>query len=182
MSSDNNNYPVASNEAERLQQLLDLHILDTREDPHLDHITQMVADLFSAPIVLISLVDSDRQWFKSCVGLTAKETPREDAFCNYAIIDDGGFEVPNALEDPRFVDNRLVTGDPHIRYYLGMPLNVREQRIGTLCVIDTVARPPADVQQRKRLADFATLAAREIEVRETMRETLQMVRGSLQVG
>lgn len=181
MSSDNH-YPVASNEAERLQQLLDLHILDTGEDPHLDHITQMVAGLFEAPIVLISLVDTERQWFKSCVGLDSKQTPREDAFCNYAIIDDGGFEVASALDDPRFAENRLVTGDPHIRYYLGMPLSVRGQRIGTLCVIDTKPRSPADHATRKRLADFAQLASREIEVRETLRETLQLVRGSLQVG
>lgn len=175
-------YPIPAQEAERLKALADLHLLDTGDDSHLDHITQMVAHYFQAPIVLISLVDKDRQWFKSCVGLEAEQTPREDAFCNYTILDDDAFEVPNALEDLRFVDNRLVTGEPHIRYYLGSPVTSAGMRIGTLCVIDQVARPAATEEQRKVLADFAQLVTREIEVRETLRQTLQTVRGALQFG
>ncbi len=181
MPSDKN-YPIASNEAERLQVLDDLHILDTRNEAQLDHITQMVAGLFNAPIVLVSLVAHDRQWFKSCVGLDTDQTPREDAFCNYTIIDDEGYEVVDAKNDPLFADNRLVTGAPHIRYYLGSPVKVLGHRIGTLCVIDTEPRTAASPEQRKLLADFALLVAREIEVREALRQTLQTVRGSLQFG
>lgn len=179
MPSDHTNYPIPTDEAERLKTLLDLHLLDTAPDQQLDHITQLVSRLFDMPIVLVSLVDKDRQWFKSCVGLDDAQTPREQAFCNYTILDDEGFEVTDSHEDSRFIDNSLVTGGPKIRYYLGMPVHVFGKRIGTLCLIDTKPRPAASESDRETLKDFAQLVAREIEIRETLRQTLEAVKDSL---
>lgn len=128
---------IPSNERERLETLLRLKVLDTPNEDRYDRYTQICTRLFDTPIAVISLVDKYRQWFKSTAGLDAKETPRKISFCGHAILDDGVFEVPDALQDERFRDNPLVTDMPNIRFYAGAPLKTPNgQNIGTLCIID----------------------------------------------
>ncbi|GEK09629.1 GAF domain-containing protein [Pseudoalteromonas peptidolytica] len=129
------------NEQERVAALKDLVILDTEPEESLDRVTRFTAHIFDVPIALISLVDTDRQWFKSRFGLDARETERDISFCGHAILEDTIFVVHNALEDPRFCDNLLVQGDPHIRFYAGAPLKLSSGfTIGTICIIDVEPR------------------------------------------
>jgi len=132
---------IPDNEIERLEALRQLDVLDTLPEPRFDRITAIAKHLFEMPIVLISLIDSDRQWFKSRQGLGTCETPRNISFCGHAILSDAIFNVPDALQDERFADNPLVTGPPGIRAYIGAPLRlVSGLRIGTLCLIDSKPR------------------------------------------
>lgn len=129
------------NERRRLAALLEFELLDTPAEAMFDNITALAAQICETPIALISLVDAERQWFKSRQGLDASETPRELAFCAHAINGETLFEVENALLDPRFRHNPLVTGAPDIRFYAGMPLADGEgHNLGTLCVIDRQPR------------------------------------------
>ncbi|HSH02598.1 MAG TPA: response regulator [Anaerolineae bacterium] len=140
--------PIPEDEERRLAILREYEILDSESEQLFDDITALAAQICGVPISLISLIDEDRQWFKSRVGLDAEETPREFAFCAHAIMDDKIFEVPNALEDERFVNNPLVTGDPDIRFYAGMPLETPSgHNMGTLCVIDREPRQLNDEQK-----------------------------------
>ena len=130
-----------SAEAERLLTLESYDILDTPYEVMFDELARMAASLCDTPIALVSLVDGRRQWFKANVGLDAKETPRELAFCAHAIAGSEPFIVPNALGDPRFATNSLVTSDPAIRFYAGVPLIAPNGKaLGTLCVIDKEPR------------------------------------------
>lgn len=132
---------MSDNEASRLNALHLYRILDTATEKAFDDLTRLASTICDVPIGLVSLVDKDRQWFKSRVGLEASETPRDQAFCAHAIEFDDVMIVEDALEDPRFADNPLVTGEPHIRFYAGAPLTVGEDiRLGTLCVIDREPR------------------------------------------
>lgn len=132
----------------RLLELHGLAILDTPAEQAYDDIVSLAAYICDAPIALISLIDEDRQWFKARVGLNEMETPRGQAFCAHAITDPTHLmEVPNALEDPRFVDNPLVTGGPKIRFYAGAPLVTPSgSALGTVCVIDRVPRRLTEAQ------------------------------------
>jgi GAF domain-containing protein len=133
--------PTPDNEAERLAALYALLILDTPREARFDKIVEFAASEFDVPIALISLIDSDRQWFKSSVGLSACETGRDVSFCGHAILLADIMEVPDAAADVRFADNPLVTGPPHIRYYAGAPLALPDgNTLGTLCLIDTRPR------------------------------------------
>ncbi|MBH0193991.1 MAG: PAS domain S-box protein, partial [Nitrospira sp.] len=128
-------------EIERLAELYRYEVLDTAPEKTLDDLVHLAAYICQAPIAVISLVDSDRQWFKSKIGLTATQTDRVVAFCAHTILGDELFVVPDTLEDKRFVENPLVTGDPNIRFYCGAPLTTPDgYRIGTLSVIDRVPR------------------------------------------
>ena len=134
--------PKPPNEADRLQALDDLGILDTPRDAVFDGIIGAIADFCDVPIAMISLVDDQRQWFKSCTGLAVRETPRDQAFCAHAILEPGELmEVPDATLDKRFFDNPLVNDEPHIRFYAGMPLVTSAgHALGTFCIIDSKPR------------------------------------------
>ena len=142
----------------RLAALDSYQILDTDSEAAYDAITRAAASICGTPIALISLVDRNRQWFKSVVGLSVTETPRDIAFCDHAIRDTTFFEIPNAEDDIRFAKNPLVTGDPNIRFYAGVPLiGVASQPLGTLCVIDNVPRALSG-HQKTALKELAAVA------------------------
>ena len=161
---------LPDDEALRLSTLQEYRILDTPAEERFDRITRLVAKLFGAPICLISLVDSDRQWFKSRVGLDLAETPREHAFCAHAILEDDVFVVPDATEDLRFAANPFVIGPPYIRTYVGAPLIARGGvRLGTICLIYSEATSlPSEVLGQ--LKQFAAIVVDEIDLRCSLKE------------
>lgn len=151
------------NEGERLRTLNAAHILDTPCEERFDRLTRVAQKLFDVPIALISLVDENRQWFKSSVGLEMAETPRDVSFCGHAILDDSILVVPDAARDERFRDNPLVVGEPYVRFYAGYPLTVwGGNRLGTLCILDHQPREFGD-SERRLLTDLGTLVVEELE-------------------
>ena len=151
------------NEAERLHALRALQILDTSDEERFDRVTRMAKRMFGVSISLVSLVDEDRQWFKSKQGLDAPETPRNISFCGHAINQEGLFIVPDTLEDKRFFDNPLVTEAPNIRFYAGYPLKIRQGvNIGTLCLIDPKPRE-MEAEDRQLLEDLGAMIEQEIK-------------------
>lgn len=140
-------------------------VLDTGNEEAFDRITRLASALLDMPIALVSLVDGERQWFKSRVGLEAEQTSRELAFCAYTILGDDVFTVPDAAADERFANNPLVTGDPKIRFYAGVPLTADDgANLGSLCVIDREPRV-LDKDEVAILVDLAGLVRRELELR-----------------
>jgi GAF domain-containing protein len=140
---------LPANEAERLAALKEYHILDTGAEQSYDDITALAAHICKMPIAMISLVDEARQWFKSKVGLEQEQTSRDVAFCAHAILQNEPFIVRDATKDRRFADNALVTGEPHIRFYAGIPLtNPEGLALGTLCVVDHQPRRLSTGQQK----------------------------------
>lgn len=129
--------PLPRNEAKRLEALRSLLILDTPPEERFDRIAAFAANEFDVPIALVSLVDSERQWFKSNFGLLACETSRDVSFCGHAILKSQTLVVPDTLLDPRFANNPMVVGDPFIRFYAGAGLRLPSgQVVGTLCIMD----------------------------------------------
>lgn len=159
-------YPIPFLEEARIHELRALNVLDSEGDPEFDRITRLAAALLDAPIAAVSLVDADRQWFKSCVGLDTRQTSRDVAVCAYAIMSDDVFVCTDLSKDARFRENPLVTGEHHLRFYAGAPIVTRNGfRLGSLCVIDTT---PRDMPKRNVLAslrDLAQLTAETIEAR-----------------
>ncbi len=158
-------------EAERLQALADALLLDTPPEAMFDDIVRLASLICETPIALISLVDRDRQWFKAKVGLPVAETPREVAFCAHAILQPGMLEVQDAHADERFADNPLVTGEPRVRFYAGVPLAPGGGLpLGTLCAIDSKPRQltPTQVEAMQALARQVEA---NIELRKAIRRT-----------
>lgn len=149
--------PMHPQEAARLAQLRALGLLDTEPDEAFDRITRLARTLCSTPIALVSLVDEDRQWFKSRQGLDAPATGRDEAFCAHAILDDAPMVVEDATADARFSDNPLVTGEPHIGFYAGVPLRAPNGLpVGTLCVLDRRSRS-LSAEELTGLQDLAAM-------------------------
>lgn len=162
--------PLPSNEARRLAALQNYHILDTAPEESYDTITQIAAYVTGSPIAVMSLIDDQRQWFKSKVGLSATQTPREQAFCAYTIQNTQILEVEDATKDARFHDNPLVVGNPNICFYAGAPLvNSAGLVLGSLCVIDRQPRK-LNVEQRICLAGLASLVMKNLEFRKVSAE------------
>ena len=158
-------YPVGQDEAERLLALDMLHLIDTPAEPAFDRLTWLASQVTDSPMALISLLTSRRQWFKSRIGIEAGETPRAWAFCSHAILQNGLFVVEDAALDPRFQNNPLVLGEPHIRFYAAFPLLDRDNKpLGTLCVLDREPRKLRDREARS-LRELAALASEEIQRR-----------------
>ncbi|HEY1090388.1 MAG TPA: GAF domain-containing protein [Burkholderiaceae bacterium] len=140
--------PIPADEAERLQALRQLQLLDTPPDERYDRVVRFAAEQLDMPIALVSLIDGQRQWFKSRLGMADAETARDISFCGHAIMGSELFVVEDASLDPRFADNPLVTGAPHVRFYAGAPISAPSgHRIGTLCVIDSVPRKLGRVER-----------------------------------
>ena len=164
--ADGGDEEAARAERLRLTTLREYRIMDTPPEQAFDRVTKMVADLYGVPIALVSLVDDCRQWFKSAYGLDTTETPREMSFCQYVIADEQPVMVTDVLGDPRFHDNPLVTGEPHIRFYAGVPLRAYNGAIlGSLCVIDREERGELTEVELGRLEDFAGIIMAEADLR-----------------
>jgi len=168
--------PIPLNEQERLRALKKYDILDTLPEREFDNLTKLATYVTGSPIALISLLDEQRQWFKSRVGLEASQTPRNISFCQHAIMANELFEVHDACKDRRFRRNPLVTEDPNIRFYAGYPLQTREgYNLGTLCVLDNQPKALTE-EQRQMMRYLAEAAISLIEARQTNQELEKVIR------
>ena len=162
--------PYPEDEVQRLQALSSYQVLDTPPELAFDDLTWLASHNCHTPIALISLIDDHRQWFKSKVGLSAGETPREMAFCAHCILQSDLMVVPDTLNDPRFADNLLVTQEPNIRFYAGAPLTTPEgHNLGSLCVIDQRPRKLTQ-KQRKSLQALSRQVMAQLELRRQLVE------------
>jgi len=167
--------PLPPDEDDRLSTLRGMNILYTPAEDRIDRITRLACRLLNVPIALVSLVDSQCQWFKSVQGLEADDTPRAVSFCAHAILDSETLVVPNALEDPRFADNPLVAGKPLIRFYAGQPLVADDgSRLGTLCIIDREPREPS-ADELETLRDLGGWVASELRLSQLSEAQQQLI-------
>ena len=165
---------LPSDEDIRLNKLYELDILDTIEEQAYDDLTKLAAEICQTPIALVSLVDKERQWFKSHHGLDARETPRDIAFCSHAILDDKVFIIEDSSKDERFFDNPLATGAPHVTFYAGAPLIMSDQRkLGTLCVISDTPKK-LSASQKEALSALARQVVTQLELRLKIKELKQL--------
>jgi phosphoribosyl 1,2-cyclic phosphodiesterase len=159
------NAPLPPDEERRVQALHDLGVLDTEREERFDLLTAEASTVLDVPVALVSLIDVDRQWFKSTHGIDATESPRDSAFCAHAILGDRILQVPDALQDPRFADHPAVRGEPRIRFYAGVPLRLSDgSAVGSLCVLDYRPRV-LDEEQLAVLREVGRRVARELEHR-----------------
>lgn len=169
--------PDAPGERDRLRALASYKIMDSASEQAYDDLTHLAAMICDAPISLVSLVDERRQWFKSRLGLEAQETPRDLAFCAHAILQDDPLIIEDAMLDPRFASNPLVTSEPKIRFYAGAPLKMPSgHSLGTLCVIDRRPRTLTEAQRAALLA-LSQMVVSQLELRRALLdlESLQHV-------
>lgn len=173
--------PLPNDEVQRLAALIRYAILDTPPEESFDRLTRFASQLCGTPIALISLIDSDRQWFKSRVGLDVPETPRDIAFCAHAILQPDLYEVQDAAQDPRFHDNPLVVGKPDIRFNAGIPLtDPNGKNLGTLCVIDRVPRTLSPLQRDglrvlgRAVMDHSALLVAGLDIAAAMQPCTEM--------
>ncbi len=160
--------PIPRDDSERLAELHALDLLDTPPEERFDRITRLLTLVMRVPMAFLSLVDADRQWFKSSCGLSTPQTPRAVSFCGHAILSDEAMVVPDATEDERFRDNPLVTGRPHIRFYAGHPLHgPGGHKVGTLCIAD---RRPRSLRgdELEALGEIARIVERELGLVEAV--------------
>jgi len=168
--------PLPSNEEARLKALREYEILDTDPEQAFDDLTRLASQICETPIAVVSLVDSDRQWFKSKLGLDASETSRDVAFCAHTILQPDLFIVPDAQQDMRFSDNPLVTAGPQIRFYAGAPLTTSENvAVGSLCAIDYVPRNLTS-QQQEALEILGRQVVTQIKLRRNIAELEEALR------
>ena len=161
---------AVDNEAERLKALHHYRILDTEPEQAFDDLTLIASQICCVPIALITLVDQDRQWFKSRIGIEVQETSRSVSFCAHAILQQGIFTIADALNDARFSDNPFVQGAPHIRFYAGAPITTQDgHALGTLCVIDYVPRQLTD-EQNNALRALERQVSAQLELRRNLEE------------
>lgn len=163
--------PIPANEKQRLKALYSYNVLDTLPEQSFDDLTAIAAHICNTPISLVSLIDADRQWFKSHHGLDATETPRSLAYCAHAILrPDEVLQIPDAFQDERFRDNPLATGAPHVRFYAGTPLVSPEgAALGTLCVIDHEPRK-LSTKQLETLKALGRQVVAQLELRKKLSE------------
>ncbi len=157
---------IPLNEKDRIKTLKSLDVLDTLAEERFDRVTRMAKRMFNVPIALVSLVDENRQWFKSCVGLAIQEASRDISFCGHAILGDDVFIIPAASKDERFADNPMVIEAPYVEFYAGCPLIVNGYRIGTLCIVDNIARTfdRGDIAALKDLATTIELELSAVQI------------------
>ena len=166
--------PSSSPEADRLRALRRYQILDTSPEESFDRITRLAAHLFDVPVVLVTLVDKDRQWHKSCYGVDVRDVDRNHSFCAYNLVGDEVMVVEDARADDRFANNPLVTGPPHIRFYAGAPLVTSDGfTLGSLCVIDHAPRS-FSAEQQEQLRDLAAMVLDELRLRREVAERRQI--------
>lgn len=166
---------IPANDSDRIADLLHMHILSTPAEHDFDRITRLASEYFDTPISLFTLVDQDRQWFKSRIGLDVGETPRNVSFCGHVITQDEVFVVEDASLDSRFSDNPLVAGEPKVVFYAGVPISSSSgHRIGTLCVIDHSPRSFSQ-REKERLRDFAWWLQLALDRRTLSRTQLELI-------
>ncbi len=170
--------PIPTNEEARLRALLEYQILDSTPEISFDDLTRLASFICGTPMAIITLVDKDRQWFKSIIGLDAQETPRDISFCGHVIHDETFMTVEDALQDPRFHDNPLVTSGPNIRFYAGAPLKSPSgHSIGTLCVADSKPRKMTNEQT----VALEALARQVVCLFELRRQTKQLKESNAEI-
>ena len=175
-------YPIPLNGQRRQAELYGFEILDTLPEEAFDRITALASSIFDVPVAIVSLVDKDRHWFKSCAGMSVEEVPRRDGFCAHTVMNDGVLVVPDTTMDPRFVDDISVTGPGAVRFYAGASLTLSSGfRLGSLCIIDREPRPEGlSDRETGILEDLAALTIREIELRQNSANRTVDLRDELQ--
>ncbi|MFB6345312.1 MAG: histidine kinase dimerization/phosphoacceptor domain -containing protein [bacterium] len=179
MTQSDLDYPLPENEKERLEELREYDILDTPEEPSFDRLTELASEQFDVPIALVSLLDEDRQWFKSYVGTDFRETDRSCAFCNYVLVEENLQVIPDTHKDSRVSQNPLVNDDPRVRFYAGAPIKSDNGNVlGTFCILDTKPRE-FDANELDYLKLFARETYSQMELRRKNQE-LERVRKKLE--
>lgn len=162
-------FQVPDNEIARLEALARYDILDTEEEEFYNDITRLVASIMDTPMATVTFIDETRQWFKSQIGMNAKETSRDVAFCTHTIMDTKPMIVRDALKDKRFAQNPLVTGKPCIRFYFGSPIVTdNEESVGTVCALDNVPRDQPNKFQMESMETLSNIVMGHLKFREVI--------------